>query len=421
MTIRALPDINHEAEKCRSSSSSVYKSRLPRTSQQSIESPDIEQLSLPNQEDTPDLTRFQAPVSECSSPFLLPNAPSFFQESLVVSIIILAQLLARAGLSQAIAPITYIGSTFNTTSPSDTLWFPSAFSLTAGTFILVAGRIGDIIGHKVLFLYGLAWYAFWSLLAGISAVPRNPSVVFFDVCRAMQGVAAAVLTPTGLVILGSMYKPGPRKAKAFSIFGAAAPNGVVLGALFSSLLAQRTWWPWAYWVLAIMCVVLAAVSWWALPDFQNMKQRKTRSNREEGEAQTNERSGIGEKSFDWWGSLTGVAGLTLFNVAWNQAPSEGWQTPYIIVLLILGVTFIAAFIYVETSITAFDCDRVDVFRGTICCQLCCSRLGELRSVGVLFVGIPPATQRSDAPECNCAVRSRNSIRTRSCHDDRVLA
>jgi MFS family permease len=274
--------------------------------------------------------------SQPSSPFLISNPPSLLREILIVAVILFAQLLARAGLSQSIAPITYIGETFHNTSPSVTLWFPSAFSLTAGTLILVAGRIGDIIGHRNLFLFGLVWYTLWSTLAGLAAVPRNPSLIFFDICRAMQGVSAAILTPTGLAILGSMYKPGPRKAKVFAIFGAAAPNGVILGALFSALLAEKAWWPWAYWVLAIVCLALGIVSWWALPDYQNLGQKQAIN----GEK-------IQEKRFDWWGSLTGVAGLTLFNVAWNQASSEGWKKPYIIVLLVLGVLLIAAFIMVE--------------------------------------------------------------------------
>jgi MFS family permease len=306
-------------------------------SNKDIEATESSSFSVPVLARDPPLP-FPGPVS----PFLLPTSPTALRESLFVSVILLAQLFARAGLSQGIAPIQYIGSTFHTTSPSVTLWFPSAFSLTAGTFILVAGRVGDIIGHKPLFLYGLAWYALWSMLAGLAAVPRNPSVIFFDVCRAMQGVAAAVLTPTGLAMLGSVYKPGPRKAKVFAIFGAAAPNGVVLGALFSALLAQKAWWPWAYWILAIACAALTVVSWWVLPDFQSLHQNQT--NQSEGKD-------IPEKSFDWWGSLTGVVGLTLFNVTWNQAPSEGWKTPYVIVLLILGVLFITAFIVVEKRAT----------------------------------------------------------------------
>lgn len=56
-------------------------------------------------------------------------------------------------------------------------------------------------------------------------------------------MAAAVLMPTGLAILGSIYKPGTRKNKVFSIFGAAALNGFVLGVLFASLLAELAWWP----------------------------------------------------------------------------------------------------------------------------------------------------------------------------------
>ena len=171
------------------------------------------------------------------------NPPfSLVHEIAFVAIICSAQLLTQAGFAQAIVPLHIIGESFGALNPGQLSWFTAAYSLTVGTFILIAGRLGDIFGHKLLFITGFVWYALWSLVAGFSVYSR--SYIFLDVCRALQGIGPALLLPNALAILGRTYRPGRRKNMAFSLFGATAPNGFLVGAVFSSLLSQRVWWPW---------------------------------------------------------------------------------------------------------------------------------------------------------------------------------
>ena len=96
--------------------------------------------------------------------------------------------------------------------------------------------MGDLIGHKRLFVAAWFWFSLWSLIAGVSSY--SGSEVFFIICRAFQGVAAAALVPSALAILGTIYKPGPRKNLVFSLYASGAPIGFTLGAFFSALLAQ---------------------------------------------------------------------------------------------------------------------------------------------------------------------------------------
>jgi MFS family permease len=205
--------------------------------------------------------------------------------------------------------------------------------LTVGTFNLVAGRLGDIFGHTLLFILGYAWFGLWSLIAGVAVYSH--SLVFFAFCRAMQGIGPAVLMPCSLAILGRTYKPGRRKEMVFAIFGAVAPGGFVIGAVFSSLLAQLAWWPWTYWCMAITCSVLSVLAIWIIPAPAD----------DDGGS-----SDAGNQPFDYLGAITGVSGLVLFNVAWNQAPNVGWQSPYVVVLLVLGLLFFAAFYIVERKV-----------------------------------------------------------------------
>ena len=178
-----------------------------------------------------------------------------------------------------------------------------------------------------MFVLGYIWFALWSLIAGLSIYSR--SQIFFDVSRALQGIGPAVLLPNSLALLGR-YPPGYRKAIVFSVFGACGPNGFVIGALFSSLLSQFAWWPWAYWCMAILCCLLAIVAVFVIPN-----------------AEKNDHRDSGKQSFDYLGAFSGTAGLILFNVAWNQAPVVGWGTPYVIVLVILGISFVGMFFFVE--------------------------------------------------------------------------
>jgi MFS family permease len=187
-------------------------------------------------------------------------------------------------------------------------------------------------GHKRIFIFGYTWFGLWSLIAGFSGF--SDSDIFFDICRAMQGIGPAFMMPNALAILGRVYANGTRKDMVFAIFGATAPNGFLVGALFASIFAQFAWWPWAYWALAISCWVIATLAHYVIPpvdeDIRNHEGPKLK--------------------FDIWGAITGVTGLVLFNFAWNQGPVVGWDLPYIYILLIIGVIFLVIFLYVEYKV-----------------------------------------------------------------------
>ena len=253
---------------------------------------------------------------------------STLHEIAFVFIICMAQFLALAGLAQSIAPLHIIGNDFGISNPGELSWYPAAFSLTVGTFILPAGRLGDMFGHKKLYLVGLGWYAVWSVIAGVSVYSGD---VLFSIARGFQGIGPAIVVPNALAVVGRAYPPCDKKNLIFALFGAAAPTGWVVGAVFSSIFAQLAWWPWAYFALAIACVVAAGAAQSIIPT-------------DELEADA---SSI---RFDYLGGITGVTGLILFNFAWNQAAVVGWSVVYNYVLLIVGIIFLVIFVWVELKI-----------------------------------------------------------------------
>lgn len=259
----------------------------------------------------------------------LDEKKSLISEAAFVGVLCSAQLMTQAGLAQSIAPLHIIGNSFGTSNPGQLSWFAAGYSLTVGTFILIAGRLGDLYGHKLFFVLGFVWYALWSLLAGFSVYS---SQIFFDCCRAFQGLGPAFLLPNAIAILGRTYKPGRRKDMVFSFFGASAPGGFVLGAVFSSLFGQLAWWPWAYWVMGIACLLLAVAGFFVIP-YSPPPKTATSCNM--------------SQRIDIPGAVTGVIGLILVNFAWNQGPVVGWQTPYTYALLIVGFVLLGVFVFIE--------------------------------------------------------------------------
>ncbi len=121
----------------------------------------------------------------------------------------MAQFLSLAGLAQTIAPLNIIGQGFNVTDEAQLSWYPAAFSLTLGTFILPAGRLGDMYGHRNMYMLGFAWYAVWSVVAGVAVFGGGD--ILFSTCRGLQGIWCALLVPNALALVGRTYGASPKK------------------------------------------------------------------------------------------------------------------------------------------------------------------------------------------------------------------
>ena len=248
------------------------------------------------------------------------------REILFVAVCAVSHLMTQAALGQALVPMDIIAQEFGQVSAGEMSWFIAAYSLTVGTFIMISGQLGDIFGHKRVFAFGYAWLAMWSCFAGFSGYIRNQ--IFFGICRSMQGIGPALLMPNALAMFGRAYRPGIRKNIVFSLFGALAPTGFVIGAASGSLFAQLTWWPWAFWTYGLASFALCAFSLLVIPK------------------PLAERPKVRPK-FDVAGSFLVVAGLVLVNVAFNNAPLYGWDKPHVYFILIIGLMCVAAFVWVE--------------------------------------------------------------------------
>ncbi|KAL1296532.1 hypothetical protein AAFC00_000040 [Neodothiora populina] len=271
-----------------------------------------------------------------------------FHEVLFIGVAVMAQFMCLAGLGQAISPAGYIASGLGVTNPGQMAWFSAAYSLTTGTFILIAGRMGDILGHKRMLIFGYLFLGIWSGFAGFSAYVGRQ--IFFDVCRAMQGIGSAMLAPNALALLGRAYRPGLKKNLTFALFGAMAPWGFVIGALCGAVFAQLAWWPWTFWSFGIASFALSAFALLAVPKQLGKDAQFA--------------GGHQRPDFDWAGSVTGVVGLVLVNIAWNNGPLYGWGTPHVYFILIIGFLALATFLWIEGRAVS-PLLPVSAFNGTV--------------------------------------------------------
>ncbi|KAA8905154.1 hypothetical protein DIURU_001582 [Diutina rugosa] len=289
----------------------------------------------------------------CSIPQPPSDEISTIRELAFMFLMCMSQLLTQAGVAQTMVAATKIGESFHVADkPGEVSWFAAAYSLTVGTFILISGRLGDMYGYKLMYVVGHAWFGVFSLVSGFSGF--TTSAVFFDVCRALQGMGPAITMPNTQAIIASYYPVGLRRNVCLGIFGAVAPGGFCFGAIFTAIFAQFSWWPWTFWTCGIVSIVLAASSILIVPKHIGNKQAK---------------------SFDWLGSVVGVSGLILLNFAWNQGPNVGWEKVYVYVLLIVGIVMLVAFVYVELHIATDPLIPRVAFRGETGFVLACIGCG----------------------------------------------
>lgn len=260
-------------------------------------------------------------------------AMSHIHEIAFIFIVCLAQFLSLGGMNQTVAPVMILAENFNIQDYGTLSWFSAAYSMTVGTFILPAGRLGDMYGHKRIFLLGWAWFSLWSFISGFSC---KSGVILFGICRAFQGMGPALLVPNAVALIGRTFPVGMKRNTVFACFGAAGPTGATAGAIFSALIAEKAWWPWCFWVLSIVCAFVLVLSHLLIP-VEDVSYPAGSADR---------------PTFDYRGCITGVTGLILVNFALNQAPLVGWGKPYIPALLLLGLLCLGAFIWVELYLTA---------------------------------------------------------------------
>src|SRR5881227_3333638 len=134
-------------------------------------------------------------------------------------------------------------------------WVVNAYLLTFGGFLLLGGRLGDLYGHRRLFLGGITLFTLASLVCGLSTTQG-----MLVAARAVQGLGGAVASAVSLSLMMTLFTEPTERAKAMGIFGFVASGGGSIGVLLGGVLTDLINWHWIFLVnfpIGILVVVLS--------------------------------------------------------------------------------------------------------------------------------------------------------------------
>ncbi|WP_188196754.1 MFS transporter [Nonomuraea sp. SYSU D8015] len=144
--------------------------------------------------------------------------------------------------------------------PAGLSWVVNAYVLAFGSLLLLGGRSGDVYGLRRVFLTGTALFAASSLGAALAN-----DVVTLIVARAVQGVGAALLAPTALAMVLTLFHDGPRRGAALGVWGAVSGVGGAAGVLLGGLLSDTYGWRSVFLVMVPLAVAVLVATWLLLP------------------------------------------------------------------------------------------------------------------------------------------------------------
>src|ERR671931_1733155 len=130
-------------------------------------------------------------------------------------------------------------------------WVVSAYALLFGGFLLLFGRVADIVGRRRVFLVGIAVFSIASLLSGLAW-----SEGALIGARALQGLGAAMITPAALSILTTTFTEGKDRNAALGAWGAVGAFGAVAGVLLGGILTDALSWRWVMFVNPLACALV---------------------------------------------------------------------------------------------------------------------------------------------------------------------
>ncbi|WP_306323705.1 MULTISPECIES: MFS transporter [unclassified Streptomyces] len=224
---------------------------------------------------------------------------------------------------------------------SELQWVMDAYALTLAVFLLTSGSLADRLGRKRIFQWGFAVFTLASLGCGLAQ-----DVLALNIARGVQGAGAAVLFAVGPAMIGHAYR-GRDRGMAFGVFGGVTGLAVAFGPLIGGALTSAFSWRWIFLVNVPIGVAALLLGAWRL--------RESRDPRPYG--------------IDWPGFATFSAALTLIILAFLRGESDGWTSPRIIGMFVLGVVLLEVFSLLErrrgdAAMLDMSLLRISTFNGT---------------------------------------------------------
>lgn len=229
----------------------------------------------------------------------------------ILSIVLVSYFMTVLDVSVVITALPKIQTDLNL-STANLTWVQNAYTIIFGGLLLLGGRLGDIIGRKHVFNFGLVIFGLGSLLVGLANSP-----MWLIIARGFQGAGAAALAPSTLALLMDSIPAGEKRIRAVADYGAVAGIGASLGLVIGGLFASLLSWRYAFFVNVPIAIVMFI---WATKAVRSSRSQKG--------------------SFDGIGSLLSLLGMIslVYGILLVSESSTAWD--WIIAAVILLGLFI---------------------------------------------------------------------------------
>jgi EmrB/QacA subfamily drug resistance transporter len=268
-----------------------------------------------------------------------PLALTTRRKDLALALLALTQFVIVLDASIVNVALPSIGSALNF-SQDNLSWVVNAYTLTFGGFLLLGGRLADLLGRRAIFIGGLALFSVASLLGGLAQ-----SDTWLIAARAVQGLGAALISPAALSLVTTIFREGAERNRALGVWGAVAGSGGAAGVLLGGALTQWISWEAVLFVNVPIGLLAALAAPRLLPESRDADHRY----------------------FDFQGAVLVTAGLALLVYALVDANNAGWGTFHTIGLGGIALGLLAAFVAWESRaphpLMPFSIFRLRTLRG----------------------------------------------------------
>ena len=203
-------------------------------------------------------------------------------------------------------------------------WVVNAYLITFGGFLLLGGRLGDLFGHRRLFLLGIALFTLASAACGLAT-----SQEMLVGARAVQGIGGAVVSAVALSLMMTLFTEPAERAKAMGVFGFVASGGGSIGVLLGGVLTDALDWHWIFLVNVPVGILVVVLSFVLIPSA---------------------RVATAAQKLDIAGAVTVTASLMLAVYAIVNGNEVGWVTARTLGLLAVSGALLAAFLVIESRV-----------------------------------------------------------------------
>ena len=216
---------------------------------------------------------------------------------LILTVLALAQFMVVLDTSIVNVALPAMEHAFHL-SQSSLQWIVTAYTLAFGGFLLFGGRAADLYGRRKMFMIGTALFGLASLVDGLA---QSGSMLVG--LRAVQGLAAALMSPAALSIVLVTYREGHERNTALSVWGAVASGGAAAGVLLGGVITEYLGWRWNFFINVPVAIGVLYAAWRLVPQHESEETHN---------------------DLDLSGAISITAAMMLLVYGLVEAPSHGW-------------------------------------------------------------------------------------------------